>query len=95
MVIKRIGPMSAAKIAGVIYAVFGLLFGALVSLFAVGGAMFMPEAQRGPFGVLFGIAAIVLLPLCYGVLGFVSAFVATLIFNAAANAVGGVELEVE
>lgn len=95
MVIKRIGPMSVAKIAGVVYAVIGLVFGAFMSLFAIGGAMFMPEGQGGMFGALFGVGAIVVLPIFYGGLGFVGTFIGALIFNAAAGVAGGVEIEVQ
>lgn len=95
MVIKRVVPMSVAKIAAIIYAVIGLLIGAFVSLFAIGGAMFMPEGEGGMFGALFGVAAIVMLPIFYGVLGFVGTFIGALIFNAAAGLVGGVEIEVQ
>ncbi|MCC7043160.1 MAG: hypothetical protein IT183_04820 [Acidobacteria bacterium] len=97
MVIKRINPMSIAKIAGVVYAVIGLLVGAMFSLFAIGGAMFMPAGSdgAGTFGAIFGVAAIVLAPIFYGVLGFVTTFIAALIFNAAAGVTGGVEIEVQ
>jgi hypothetical protein len=57
--------------------------------------MFLPEGQSGAFGAMFGVAAIVLAPLFYGVLGFVSAFVGALIFNWIAGVVGGVEIEVQ
>lgn len=95
MVIKRIGPLSIAKIAGVVYAVFGLLVGALLSMFAIGGAMFMPEGQGGSFGAIFGVAAIILMPIFYGLIGFVATFIGALIFNAAAGLTGGVEIEVQ
>lgn len=86
--------MSIAKIAGVIYAAFGLVVGALFSLFALGGAMFLPQESSGAFGMLFGVAAIIVLPIFYGILGFATTFVAALFFNAAAGLTGGVELEV-
>lgn len=95
MVIKRINPMSIAKVAGLIYAVIGLLMGALFSLFAIGGAMFMPEGSGGgAFGAIFGVAAIVMMPIFYGALGFVMTFIGALIFNAAAGVTGGVEVDV-
>jgi hypothetical protein len=96
MVIKRINAMSIAKVAGLIYAVIGLLIGALFSLFAIGGSMFLPEdSSGGAFGAIFGVAAIVLVPVFYGVLGFVATFVGALIFNAASGVTGGVEIEVQ
>lgn len=95
MVIKRVVPMSVAKIMGVMYAGIGLLLGALLSLFAIGGSMFFPEGGSGMFGALFGAAAIVVLPICYGGLGFVISFISALIFNAVTGLVGGLEVEVQ
>lgn len=95
MIIKRVGPVSVAKIGGVLYAVFGLIAGAIMSLIGIAGAFAMPEEGAGIFGALFGVAAIVVLPIVYGVLGFVTTLVAALIFNAAADLVGGIELEVQ
>jgi len=42
MVVKRIGPLSVGKIAGTLYAVMGVLIGAVVSLIAMAG-----EATQG------------------------------------------------
>ena len=94
MVITRIQPMSLAKLSALVYAVFGLLIGAIMSLFAIGGAMFLPRDEGGMFGMIFGAAAIVILPVVYGALGFISAFVGALLYNVAAGVVGGVDLEV-
>jgi hypothetical protein len=95
MVIKRINPMSIAKIAGVVYAVIGLLIGAILSLAAIGGSMFLPQENGGAFGAIFGVAAIVLAPIFYGALGFVTTFIGALLFNAASGLTGGVEIEVQ
>lgn len=94
MVITRIGPVSVARIAGVVYAALGLLIGAFVSLVAFGGAMLSPE-EAGAFGALFGAAAIVVMPIFYGVIGFVGTLIAALLFNAAAGMTGGVEIDVQ
>jgi hypothetical protein len=40
MVIRRVRPLSAAKVAGVIYATAGLIGGAILSLMALTGAAF-------------------------------------------------------
>jgi hypothetical protein len=95
MVIKRVVPMSVAKIMGVMYAAIRLLIGAFVSLFAIGGAMIMATGEGGFGGVLFGAAAVVILPVLYGGLGFVVSFISALIFNAVTGLVGGVEIEVQ
>lgn len=95
MVINRVGPVSAAKIGGVVYAVFGLLAGAFFSLIGLAGAMVMPEESGGVFGALFGAAAIVVMPIFYGAIGFVGTLIGALLFNAAAGLVGGIEFEVQ
>ena len=71
MIVKRVGPLSCAKIAGVLYAIMGLIFGAFISLFGIVGAFAVPEAEAGMLGALFGIGAIVFVPIFYGCVGFV------------------------
>jgi hypothetical protein len=46
-------------------------------------------------GALFGIGAIVLLPILYGCLGFVMTLLMAWLYNVAAGIVGGVEIQTE
>lgn len=98
MVLKSIGVMSAAKVVGVLYAVMGLLIG------VVFGAIFsiVPAMASGPDGQvpgwlapMFGLGAIVFLPVLYGICGFVGGAIAALIYNALAGIIGGLELRLE
>jgi len=96
MVIRRVNPLSAAKIAGLLYAVIGLVIGACFSL--IFGAIGTLGAERDVppmFGVLFGAGSIILLPLFYGVMGFVTTAIAAVIYNLLAGVVGGVEIDVD
>lgn len=93
MVIRRIGPLSAGKVAGVLYAGFGLIFGAIFSLVSVAGGFATEEAGGAAFGALFGIGAIVLLPILYGCMGFLAAILGAWLYNVAAGLTGGVEVE--
>ncbi len=95
MVIRRVGPVSCAKVAGTLYALIGLVFGAIVSLLAVGGGMMMNRTGAGGMGAMFGAAAIVVLPILYGCLGFVGALVSAWLYNLAAGVIGGIELETD
>jgi hypothetical protein len=45
------------------------------------------------FGALFGVGAIILLPICYGILGFIGTLIMAWLFNIAAGIVGGVEVD--
>lgn len=95
MIVKRIGPLSLAKISGMLYALMGLIVGAFISLFSVVGGAFAPGKDAGVVGMLFGAAAIVILPIFYGLLGFVMSLIGAALYNLVAGWVGGVELDVQ
>jgi hypothetical protein len=71
----------------------GLVFGAFVSLLAMGGTMFADQ-PAGIFGSLFGVGAIVVLPIFYGCLGFVMTFIMALLFNLVVGITGGIEVDI-
>ena len=96
MIIRRVGPLSFAKLMGALYVLMGLFFGAIVSLISiVGGALVPRDDTSGMAGMLFGAAAIIVLPIFYGVLGFVFSLIGAALYNAVASVVGGVELDVQ
>jgi hypothetical protein len=90
--LRRIGVLSAAKMYGVITAIFGLFIGAMFSLFSlVGGAM---AGAEGAWAMIFGVGAIIIVPIFYGLIGFVSGGLMAWIYNMAAGVMGGVEIEI-
>lgn len=91
MVITRVGPLSVAKVAGLLYAIIGLLFGVFISLFATAG--FAMGASDSPFGALFGVGAVILLPIAYGCFGFVAMLIMCWLFNIVVGITGGVEVD--
>ena len=98
MVIKRVGALSIAKIAAVLYAGIGLLLGLVFTLIGMAGFAGRLGADSGApsfLGMLFGVGAIVILPICYGLIGFVFTLIGAALFNAAARITGGVEIEVQ
>ena len=64
MIIKRVEPVSFAKVMGTIYALMGLILGVI---FALIGSMAGSMGSVMPFGGI-GIAAIVVLPIVYGLI---------------------------
>jgi len=90
MVINRVGPLSSAKVVGLLYTILGLAMGALLSLVAAVGGF----GHGGPAGPFFGIAAVVFLPVAYGVMGFVMTLIMAGLYNALAKLVGGVEIDI-
>jgi hypothetical protein len=95
MVIRRVDPLSCAKIAGLLYVVLGLVFGAMFSMLATLGVFGGNTPTAPVFPMMFGAAAIVVLPLFYGCMGFVTALVGAFLYNLVAGVVGGVEVEME
>jgi hypothetical protein len=98
MVISKIGAVSLAKVMGVTYALFGLLIGGCFALVALAGASFAPASDEGAaagmFGAMFGVGAVIFLPIFYGVMGFIGGLIGALIYNVVAGMIGGVELDV-
>jgi hypothetical protein len=94
MIIKRIEPLQCAKVAGTLYALLGLVIGVIFSLVALGGGL--PSQGSIPFfGAVFGVGAIIILPICYGIFGFLFSLLAAAFYNVVARLVGGLELLVE
>ena len=95
MVITRVNPLSVAKVAAVLYAGIGLIAGALFSLIGMAGfgAAFEGVEGAGPITAIFGVGAIVIMPICYAIFGFIGSFIFAMIFNFAAGMTGGIEVE--
>jgi hypothetical protein len=94
MVIRRVGALSCAKVAGVLYLILGFVFGAFISLFAAGGSMFADTPASGLGGMIFGAGAIVILPICYAVFGFVMTLIMASLFNLVVGMTGGIEVDI-
>ena len=93
MVVKRIGPMSCAKLAGTLYAIIGLCIGAVMSLLSMAGLFPGGTGDSAITGALFGALAIVFVPIFYGVLGFVTTLISAALYNVLAGVVGGIEVD--
>jgi len=96
MVLRKVGVFSCARVLGILYALLGVVFGALVSVVATLGAA-IGSAGGGSteafLGVVFGVAAIVVMPLLYGGMGFVAGLIGAALYNLVAGWAGGVEVE--
>ncbi len=93
MIIRKIQPLSLAKVLSAIYAGLGLLFGALMSVASLVAPGF-PGGGGGPEEWLFR-GAVVLLPIVYGLFGFLGGLIVSLLYNFISRYVGGLELEVD
>ena len=100
MVIRRFGIWSVAKLYGALLAAMGLLFGAIIALASmIGGAAGAfgadSAASAGPMAMIFGVGAVIFLPIFYGVLGVVMGALSAGLYNLVAGLLGGIEVETE
>ena len=96
MVIRRVGIWSVGRIYGAICAAMGLLIGLCVAAFSAVGAGIAGANSDMPAGIgaIFGVGAILFLPVFYGILGVVGGAIGAALYNLFAGMVGGVEIEV-
>jgi hypothetical protein len=92
MTVKRVGVLSVGKVLGCLYVVLGVIVGGLFSLLsstnaAVGGR------DQGVAALLFGGNSIIIVPVIYGVIGFIGGIIGAALYNVVATTVGGIEIE--
>jgi predicted membrane-bound spermidine synthase len=101
MVIRHVGVWSVSRLYGALSAAMGLLIGACFALVTTLGGMVSSIRDSGSVltsggvGAMFGVGAIIVFPLLYGVLGLVGGAIAAALYNLFAGMFGGIELETE
>lgn len=95
--VRKIGAGSVAKVFGLMYAIMGLLLGAIISVASMLGAAI--GASQGEdaavLGIFFGVGAVIILPIVYGGLGAIFGAIGALIYNVLAGIVGGFSIDLE
>jgi hypothetical protein len=99
MIIRRVKPLSLAKVSAVIYGFFGILVGVFLGLAGMVGSLAGQAAEgldggAGLMGLMFGVGAI-FMPVIYAAMGFLGGLIAALIYNLIAGWIGGIELEMQ
>lgn len=100
--IKRIAPLQAGKMLGVLYACMGLIFLPFIGVAAVVGA-FAEHAQHAnstgaaAAGLAVGMMVVLglMIPILYGLMGFLLGVIGAAIYNLIAGWLGGIEVDVE
>ena len=94
--IKKYDIMSVAKISGAIGAVIGFIIGLFIALFAGLASAFAGVfgAGEGALGLgAFGVLAIIIAPIVYGIMLFIMGAVGAFIYNIVAGKIGGITFE--
>jgi hypothetical protein len=99
MIIKKVSPVSCAKVAGILYGGIGLLAGCIFSVVALFGGLSSATTVLSfdptPGNIAMAIASPIFFPILYGCLGFILALFGAWLYNRVARLTGGVEIEVE
>lgn len=91
LTVNRIEPMTFAKLMATLYVLIGLIIGSFVSLTALIGTGIGVRSEVSPvFGLAMGAAAVIVIPLLYGTLGFLGSLIVAGLYNWLAGFVGGV-----
>lgn len=97
MIIQRVEPLSLGKMLGAIYGILGFIVGLFCALFSLAFAG-APKAAGSPlvpgwFAAMFGVGAVVILPIVYGLFGLVGGVLSAFLYNVVARKLGGVAIE--
>ena len=97
--VKKIGVLSAAKIEGLFGVIIGLVSGVFWALASASfSRMWGPEGYGYDNPMMyrwFGVGAIIIMPIVYGVLGFICGAIGAWLYNLVAGWIGGLEIELE
>jgi hypothetical protein len=96
--IKRIDPGSLAKIAALFGVIWGLLMGVLFLILRTAAVEFTGRVFLGfekVFPIVVGVAAIVLLPILYGITGYIGGYIVAYIYNFIVEKFGGVKIDLK
>ena len=93
MVLKSIGVASTGKMLGCLYAIMGLFIGIIFSVMSLAAGA--AGGMKGAAGMeaMFGVGAVIALPLFYGVMGYITGIISAVTYNVVAGIVGGIEME--
>ena len=91
--LKRLDPLSTAKVLGVAYALFGLLFGVMFALFGVVAAATQANGIGAGIGLIF--VGLIFYPIGAAISGFVGGLILAVVYNLTASLFGGIEMEWE
>lgn len=99
MRIKRIRIASAAKVFGFLSALIGLIFGEIAAFLATQFHLNLPHLSDEIMGLpthsALGLASLVVIPLVYGLAGFLVGALVAMMYNLSAGWFGGIEVEYE
>jgi len=91
--IKSVGVLSVAKIMGAIYGVMGII--AMPFVLLIGMLSSLAGDRNSQLGAVGTVAMAIVLPVFYGLLGFIMGALMAFLYNLMARWMGGIQIQVE
>jgi hypothetical protein len=91
-VVRRIGVISVANVYALICVVFGFIIGLIT------GVMSCAATATDTIGLLgfgFGVIGIIVIPILYGIIGWIGGAIGALVYNLVAGWIGGIKIELD
>jgi hypothetical protein len=96
MILRSVGVLSCGKVLGILYAVIGLIAGLFMALWSMVGVAVNAQGGNAMMPMMgFGVALVIIMPILYGIMGFIGGIIFAGLYNLVAGMVGGLELEFE
>ena len=95
MVLKSVDPMALARVLAVMGVIWGLIYTILYLVMGTTLEAYTGRFYQGFMMIGAGTFGVILLPIYYGVIGFVAGYVGALIYNYVVKFVGGVKIELK
>ena len=95
--LRSIGVLSCATILAVVQGAIGILVGLLFLFFGMIGGILGSAMHAGHNGMgMVGVVVVaIFMPVVYAIFGFIAGAIAAFVYNLAADAFGGIELQFE
>jgi hypothetical protein len=93
VVVKRIDVFSIAKMMSALYAFFGLIGGLFMFVMFSLSSIASSGRNNSPVGIVAGFGMLLLIPICYGIGGFIGGAITGFLYNLLASYIGGIEFE--
>ncbi len=91
--LKGIAPLQCGLVLAVLYALLGLLFAVL--WLPVSQIMSHMPGASAAAGAMMGAMALVIFPVMYGIIGFISGIVTAALYNLVAGWTGGIQITLD
>jgi hypothetical protein len=96
MQLRSVGVLSVAKMMGAIYGLMGLIFIPIFLIAAAAGMMGAGDNKMA--GAAAGVGMVVMaliMPIMYGVIGFIAGAIGAFLYNFLAGRLGGIEMNLQ